>query len=556
MPEANATTLTSLLFGDGNRWNAGKPLGTPVTITYAFQDHVPANPVTAFGDAASTFEAFNETMRAGTRALLDYVQQVCGVTFVEVGETASNVGIRFSGTSLEAGNCIYGFATVPVFDSSGTPLGINASGDETQIWINFARTLNIRGQDFYNQAEAILHEIGHVLGLKHPNEGATAEQLPATLQTEQQSIMLAAPQKEAAWFDTLDQLGRPWFQEGYMQKPTMGILDIDALRTLYGSPAHATVADDVYKFTDQPVFQTILDNGGTDTIDASGAKFDSTIDLHAGALSSIAHRTFEQYTAKLGTEITSINDSAAYFNDRLKQFNDGGYLYLGEDNVGIATGSVIENAIGGAGGDRITGNDIANTLSGMAGDDRIQGDGGNDAIDGGAGMDTALFRDARSAYTIRSNADGTITVTGARDGTDTLRNVEALQFADKTSLALRADDAPVARLYGAAFGRMPDLAGLNVQLDALHHGTSLKQLAANFLGSAEFKARYGTSASDADFVNALYQNVLGRAADAGGMTTQMNALSSATVTRADLLLNFAGSAENQAKTAADWLLLV
>lgn len=545
-----ADALAPLLLGENFRLNANQPVGTPVTITYAFQDHLPAVLDRSYGDIGATFEPFNDSMRTGTRALLHNIEQVAGVTFVEVKDSDPNAMMRFSGTSLPTviGVCTYGFAYLPQLDPAGHPVG--ASG---QIWINFSRNLNLNGQDFANQAETILHEVGHVLGLRHPNEGTGDQLLPVAQQTQNYSIMLESPFRPAIWTEILDAMGRPWWQEGYQDKVDYGTLDIQALRYLYGPSLHPIVADDVYRFTDQPAWTTIVDNGGTDTIDASAAHFNSNIDLHESAFSSIAMRNLDQYAAKLSTDIAAIADPA-YFYNRLKIFADHGGLYTGADNVGIAPGSVIENATGGFGDDRITGNDVANQLRGMDGNDVLEGDGGDDTIDGGAGTDVAIFRDAMSAYTIRSDADGTITVSGGRDGTDRLTHVELLQFADKVMVALHGDDAMVARLYSAAFGRMPDAGGLAVQLDALHHGASPTQLAANFVASAEFTSRYGANIGDAAFITALYGNVLSRRPDESGMAGQMNALSSAIVTRADLLLNFANSAENQAK--ADWLLLV
>jgi hypothetical protein len=79
------------------------------------------------------------------------------------------------------------------------------------------------------------------------------------------------------------------------------------------------------------------------------------------------------------------------------------------------------------------------------------------------------------------------------------------------------------------------------------------QLANNFLAGAEFSARYGTSQNDTQYINALYANVLGRAPDDGGYAVQVNALTHG-ADRAQLLLNFGESAENQSKVAADWLL--
>jgi Ca2+-binding RTX toxin-like protein len=53
------------------------------------------------------------------------------------------------------------------------------------------------------------------------------------------------------------------------------------------------------------------------------------------------------------------------------------------NNIGIAFGAVIENAIGGWGDDKIVGNAVANRLEGGLGDDRIFGGTGGDTILGG-----------------------------------------------------------------------------------------------------------------------------------------------------------------------------
>ncbi len=57
----------------------------------------------------------------------------------------------------------------------------------------------------------------------------------------------------------------------------------------------------------------------------------------------------------------------------------------------------------------------------------ITGGGGNDTIDGGDGDDVSVYSGDKSSYTITDNGDGTKTVSGA-DGTDTLSNIEFLQF--------------------------------------------------------------------------------------------------------------------------------
>jgi hypothetical protein len=213
------------------------------------------------------------------------------------------------------------------------------------------------------------------------------------------------------------------------------------------------------------------------------------------------------------------------------------------DNIWFGTDGAADTVDGGAGND---------TLLGLDGDDTLTGGVGNDFVAGGTGYDTATFAETRAAATVIRNGDGTITVAGP-DGSDTLRDIEVLRFGDKTVFNATGGDATIARLYGAAFARAPDAGGLEVQLDALHAGLTPIQLAANFLGSAEFVARYGAAPSDVAYVTALYNNVLGRIPDQGGFDVQVHALAQG-LSRAQLLLNFGESPENQAKVAADWLL--
>ncbi|MFN7169072.1 MAG: S8 family serine peptidase [Pannonibacter sp.] len=110
----------------------------------------------------------------------------------------------------------------------------------------------------------------------------------------------------------------------------------------------------------------------------------------------------------------------------------------------IAAGTVIENVVAGDGNDTLRGNEIANHLLGMrgndslfgnAGQDRLVGGAGDDFIDGGADADTVVFSGKRSDYTILKNADGSLTVTDKRanaDGIDKVLNVETFAFADAT----------------------------------------------------------------------------------------------------------------------------
>ena len=138
--------------------------------------------------------------------------------------------------------------------------------------------------------------------------------------------------------------------------------------------------------------------------------------------------------------------------------------------------------------------------------------GGRDVLDaGGVGL---------RQVEIATRADGSLSVTHG-EAMAVLRGVEFATFADGRLVMDENDPAArVVRLYEAALDRVPDQGGLNFWIDAIQHGQSLTALAQGFIASSEFESRFGgASASNGAFVDQLYLNVLGRAAEQGGATS-------------------------------------
>lgn len=109
------------------------------------------------------------------------------------------------------------------------------------------------------------------------------------------------------------------------------------------------------------------------------------------------------------------------------------------------------------------------------------------------------------------------------------------------------DDAEIGRLYQAALGRAPEAGADQYWSAALDGGGSLTQLAQDFVGSAEFAQKYGAP-GNAGYVGLLYQNVLHRPGDPGGVQYWTQALQSG-ASRANVLASFANSTENRVDTA-------
>jgi Ca2+-binding RTX toxin-like protein len=120
---------------------------------------------------------------------------------------------------------------------------------------------------------------------------------------------------------------------------------------------------------------------------------------------------------------------------------DGGVIIDGgAGNDSLAGGAGNDTIHGGADNDLIAGGAGNDTLNGDAGSDTIWGGVGDDGIDGGEGADLAAFSGAFDSYSITFDAADpagpSITVVdnapGANgdDGTDIVRDVESLQFAN------------------------------------------------------------------------------------------------------------------------------
>ncbi|MCR9126592.1 MAG: choice-of-anchor I family protein [Rhodobacteraceae bacterium] len=124
-------------------------------------------------------------------------------------------------------------------------------------------------------------------------------------------------------------------------------------------------------------------------------------------------------------------------------------------------------------------------------------------------------------------------------------------YGDGLSLAaVPAPSAQVFRIYQAALDRAPDAAGhLGWTTQLVEGSATALQIAQGFVSSQEFASTYG-DLDDAAFVGQLYLNALGRAGDAPGLegwTTQM----SQGLTRADVVIGFANSAELTSNTAVE-----
>lgn len=210
--------------------------------------------------------------------------------------------------------------------------------------------------------------------------------------------------------------------------------------------------------------------------------------------------------------------------------------------------SLTIDVIASSGVTSFIGSNERETLIGASASETFTGKGGNDTLIGGAGVDTALYGAASTSASVSITDIGQLIVNAASAGlgTDTLSEIERIQFSDVTlAFDLSGNAGQVYRLYQAAFARTPDTEGLTHNISLVDSGLSLTSMSNAFIGSAEFIQRYGTGTTDTVFINALYNNVLGRDADDAGLAGWQERLSSGTWDRTGVLIGFSESSENQ-----------
>ncbi len=106
-----------------------------------------------------------------------------------------------------------------------------------------------------------------------------------------------------------------------------------------------------------------------------------------------------------------------------------------------------------------------------------------------------------------------------------------------------------ARLYWVVYGRVPDRAGFGYWLARTQTGLTLQGAADIWTQLPEWLENYEDT-TDSEFLDAIYQNVLGRTPDAGGFEYWLAQLGDG-LTRSQLAVLFSDAPEFRERTATD-----
>jgi len=184
-------------------------------------------------------------------------------------------------------------------------------------------------------------------------------------------------------------------------------------------------------------------------------------------------------------------------------------------NATVGTAPVANTAEAGASLATIAGVDIERVIVGTAGADTITiVDGKNTQVIAGdkdtvvAGTGQLVVNATQGTSKVVGNDETVIVTAGVeKDFTIITNNGMSKIFADN------ADQAVVAHIYQALLGRTADAGGLDFWFDRADAGAALTSIAMGFMDAAEYT---GETQTNAQFIDALYDGLLDRDGDAAG----------------------------------------
>jgi hypothetical protein len=318
-------------------------------------------------------------------------------------------------------------------------------------------------------------------------------------------------------------------------------LNGDALPDLVLS---VTNGGDFSTFYQTPYLQFLLNAGGGNFTDITASVYAQDPAARPGYWYKFVEAV--DFNGDGAGDILAVTDVATHSADLL--LNDGhGAFHVARSFVGYAQvhamdvdGDGVPEIVAAANaGLTVYRNDI---FTGNALGKVFHPDARPDSIAGGAGIDTAVYAAGRAAYQVAHTGAAWTVAANAHD-VDSLSGVERLAFADgRLALDLDGHAGTVAKYLGVVFGAdaVHNAGYVGIGLSWLDAGTSVDEVMSQAL-----QVRFG-SASNAQVVAAMFENVTGVAPSATQLDDYTQLLDSSTFSRVGLAQMAADTGANLA----------
>ncbi|TDR94850.1 M10 family metallopeptidase [Enterovirga rhinocerotis] len=345
--------------------------------------------------AGASYSEFTAAQAARFVSAIELWDSYIATSLVQVDDGSTYGDIRIAYTDI-ADVRTWGYAYIP-------PYAGGSSVKPGDIWVDTANKGSLYAEGSYDYM-ALLHEIGHTLGLKHPHEWPVL-----SAEFDSTAYTLMSYNSSFEWRVSFSATG---YSYGRVDSATPMVLDIAAIQSRYGADLATAAGTNIYRITDEMTLsrRAIYDAGGTDTIDLSALSRGSRLDMRPGASSDLGY--FSKADQIAAAKAAYPGMSSRFIE---QAFDNQKYLpYEWTNNLGIAFSTLIEKAVGSRFNDRIFGNEAANTIDGGLGADILYGRQGLDWFHGTiAALDNTTFGDIAPGETITFNDRGA-TVTRIR----------------------------------------------------------------------------------------------------------------------------------------------